>query len=186
MTIRPWMPLVAVLALSVGLAGCGNGDDEEASPEGGEGVEENAQLPQDEAGDEVEAPVGEAPPEDEDADPTMEDTTQTEPEAGQAAGGLSENDEDTTPQEEVEEGGEPTPEEVIGESPSSIDEETAMPGETTGSDIEEFMQETERRFEEAQKELDQQYEEIESRDPAADDIDIEELENRETATPQEE
>jgi hypothetical protein len=55
------------------------------------------------------------------------------------------------------------------ETPSTIDEEAAMPGETTASDIEALLEETERRFEEAQRRLDEQFEEAERRDPLTDD-----------------
>ncbi|WP_444677141.1 hypothetical protein [Halomonas sp. E19] len=75
------------------------------------------------------------------------------------------------PAEGTQAGGDPAqPDEVgagddagtLGGSPeATLDNGGALPGEPTRSDIDAVLEETERRFEQAQREIDEQYEEVE-------------------------
>ena len=135
---KPWKPALLATLMALGLAGCGNGD--EPAPA-------------------AEAPTGEASPAP--ADEALEGELSPEEQAG-----LVDDDEaapetvDEAPDEVSEEVPEDIPEaETLGESPAStLDEGAALPGETTADDIDAIIEETERRFEEAQRRIDEQFE----------------------------
>ncbi|QJQ95326.1 MULTISPECIES: hypothetical protein [Halomonadaceae] len=176
MSNKPWIAASMMLALSLGLAGCGNGDDEPATQD------VPAQEP----------PTQEAPAQDPASDPqaTQQDPSLEQP-AGTTAGDSGVNGAGQTPigaddeaatandlpagtaDAPVEPGeravpADPdveTPQTREDDVPATIDDQTAMPGETSDSDIDEFLQETERRFEEAQRQIDEQFEEVESQEP---------------------
>ncbi len=145
MNIKPWIPLVAASALL--LAACGNGEEQEAP------AQEEA-LTQEEAPVQEEAPAQEEAPV---ADESLPEAAADESLPAQEAPG-----EEEVPGDEVPE---PSPQEGLTEEPGSLDEQSAMPGETTDSDIDQFLEETERRFEEAQRRIDEQFEEAESQAP---------------------
>lgn len=147
MAMKPWMPLVAVMALAMGLAGCGNGDDEPAPAEVEE-TQEGANESPDETGQPPAS--GEASPESQAAAPD------------EAAVG-AEEELDGEGQVDLEGEGEVDAEaETLGATPDdTLDEDEALPGETTRSDVDAIIEETERRFEEASRQIDEQFESAE-------------------------
>lgn len=137
-----WMPLVAAMALAMGLAGCGNGDDEPAPAE----VEETQEEPAQPVTDEAESPAEDQP-----------DETDLEGEAGVEGEADAEGEVDLEAEGEVD-----AEAETLGESPAdTLDEDEALPGETTRSDVDAIIEETERRFEEASRQIDEQFESAE-------------------------
>ncbi|WFM72349.1 hypothetical protein [Halomonas sp. CKK8] len=147
MAMKPWMPLVAVMALAIGLAGCGNGDDEPAPAE----VEETQEGATESLDETDQQPASdEAPAESQAAVPD------------EAAVG-AEEELDGEGQVDLEGEGEVDAEaETLGATPDdTLDEDEALPGETTRSDVDAIIEETERRFEEASRQIDEQFESAE-------------------------
>nr|WP_163502538.1 hypothetical protein [Halomonas socia] len=170
---KPWIPAVMALALSLGLAACGNGDDEPVVED--EPVEETT----------GEAPVDDTADDELNMPDTQDDDAMGEPEAGAP----QEQPADATPEQpsvgddeplatdedpfEAEAAEDLDTGETLGEGPGTLDDDTALPGETSDSDIEAFMEETERRFEEAQRQIEEQFEEVERQQPGeGDDFEI--------------
>jgi len=150
--MKPWMPLVAAMALATGLAGCGNGDDEPAPAE----VEEMPEEASPPAAETDEASSAEAP----------EEAPVAEPE--ETGGTLeAEGEVDAEGELDLEAEGEVDAEaETLGESPAdTLEEGAALPGETTRSDVDAIIEETERRFEEASRRIDEQFESAEEVTP---------------------
>ncbi|MDR9438232.1 MAG: hypothetical protein RI841_01845 [Halomonas sp.] len=153
MSMKPWMPLVAAMALATGLAGCGNGGDEPAPAEVEETQEEATQpaaesddtsVPEEQASS-PEAPVEEQPAVPDEADGNLE----------------AEGELDLEAEGEVD-----AEAETLGESPAdTLDEGAALPGETTRSDVDAIIEETERRFDEASRRIDEQFESAEEEAP---------------------
>jgi ElaB/YqjD/DUF883 family membrane-anchored ribosome-binding protein len=78
------------------------------------------------------------------------------------------------PEEDVE-----ADEETLAADPEEVLEEGgAMPGEATRSDVDDIIAETERRFEEAQQRLEEQFKEVEQQAPVTDTISDEEMDDR--------
>ncbi|PRY72798.1 LptM family lipoprotein [Halomonas ventosae] len=149
MAMKPWMPLMAVVALSVGLAGCGNGDDEPAPAEVEETQQETTQSA-DEADEAAVTDEVESPAEEQAAAPD------------EVAVGAEEDLEGEGPVELEGEGEVDAEAETLGETPAdTLDEDAALPGETTRSDVDAIIEETERRFEEASRQIDEQFESAE-------------------------
>ncbi|AMC99939.1 hypothetical protein [Halomonas chromatireducens] len=142
MAKTPWKLAAVGLTLALGLAGCGDTEDEAGAPE----VEE------------TEIPAGE----------TLEDTMPDDTEAATEEAPVTE--EEATPEDAapIEPGDDIEADaETLGESPAAtLDEGGALPGEPTSSDIDAILEDTERRFEEAQRRIDEQYEEVERDSPA--------------------
>lgn len=149
MAMKPWMPLVAAMALVMGLAGCGNGDDEPAPAEGEETLEEATQP----AAEAEEAPVTD------EAESSAEDQPDAPDETGVDAEAGVEGVADVEGEVDVEA-------ETLRESPAdTLDEGEALPGETTSSDVDDIIEETERRFDEASRRIDEQFESAEEGSP---------------------
>ncbi|WP_386083196.1 hypothetical protein ACFIOZ_08210 [Vreelandella sp. F11] len=73
--------------------------------------------------------------------------------------------------EEVEAG-----EDTLAASPEDVlDEESAMPGEATRSDVDDIIAETERRFEEAEQRLEEQFQEVEQQSPTLEPMESEDV-----------
>lgn len=151
MAMKPWMPLVAVMALAMGLAGCGNGDDEPAPAEVEE-TQDGATESPDETGQQPAS--GEAPPE-------SQAPAESQAAAPDEAAVGAEEELDGEGQVDLE--GEVDAEaETLGATPDdTLDEDEALPGETTRSDVDAIIEETERRFEEASRQIDEQFESAE-------------------------
>ncbi|MEQ5801332.1 hypothetical protein [Halomonas sp. H10-9-1] len=138
-----WKPTLLATLLVLGLAGCGNGDE---SAGGGDASQSAEQVPEEQAAEEQAPAVAES--DDSSAD-------------GQAA-------EEAPPAEEGESETMSADAEVsadvdsLGESPEdALEEEGALPGEATREDVDAIIEETERRFEEAQQRIDEQFEQAE-------------------------
>lgn len=141
MVKRPWKPALLAALMALGLYGCGNGD--EPTPSTADPATQ----------DESPAPA-EAEPE------ALEDELSPEEQAGLAD---EEAPIDEVSEEMTDEVPEDIPEgETLGESPAStLDEGAALPGETTRDEIDAMLEETERRFDEAQQRIEEQFEEAE-------------------------
>lgn len=73
--------------------------------------------------------------------------------------------------EEVEAG-----EDTLAANPEDVlDEEGAMPGEATRSDVDDIIAETERRFEEAEQRLEEQFQEVEQQAPSLEPMESEDV-----------
>ncbi len=143
MTTTFWKPTLLATLLALGLAGCGNGDE---STGGGDASQPAEQVPEEQVAEEQAPAVAES--DDSSAD-------------GQAA-------EEAPPAEEGESETMSADAEVsadvdsLGESPEdALEEEGALPGEATREDVDAIIEETERRFEEAQQRIDEQFEQAE-------------------------
>ncbi|MDZ7853626.1 MAG: hypothetical protein U5L98_13555 [Halomonas sp.] len=153
MAMKPWIPLVAAMTLVVGLAGCGNGDDEPAPAE----VEETQEEPSQPVADAEEQPAAEE----------AESPTEAQPATADEVDVADEMDVDAESEVDLEAEGDVDAEaETLGESPAdTLEEGAALPGETTHSDVDAIIEETERRFEEASRRIDEQFESAEEGSP---------------------
>ncbi|WP_163576982.1 putative sodium/potassium/calcium exchanger [Halomonas faecis] len=162
MVKTPWKSAVVALVLALGLAGCGDDGDDTAA----EAPEQTEAPAADERASESESGVveetaesdgsGEAVSEGDAAEPTAEGGAAADAEEG----GLAADGEAPLVPEDEEIDADA---ETLGESPTeTLEEGGALPGEPTRSDIDAIIEETERRFEEAQRRLDEQFEEVES------------------------
>ncbi|TDR50500.1 hypothetical protein DFP85_12412 [Halomonas ventosae] len=153
MAMKPWMSLVAVMVLTMGLAGCGNGDDEPAPAE----VEETQEGATESPDETDQQPAsGEAPPESQ----APAESQSAAPD--EAAVGAEEEVDGEGPVDLEGEGEVDTEAETLGATPDdTLDEDEALPGETTRSDVDAIIEETERRFEEASRQIDEQFESAE-------------------------
>ncbi|WP_404463264.1 hypothetical protein LG331_11320 [Vreelandella aquamarina] len=175
MTNRIWMPVLASMALL--LSACGDSQEEATvAPEESPATTDQASEPAATADEPLaEQPAGRESDTDtaEEAAPSeMPSPSEVEDdiEASQAA-------EELEQAEAIREEGTDTsaamPDETLqadaetlaADPEEALDEASAMPGETTRSDVDEVIAETERRFEEAQRQLEQQYQEIEQQTP---------------------
>ncbi|PMR73863.1 hypothetical protein [Billgrantia endophytica] len=147
MAKKPWIPVAAVLALALGLVGCGDAEEdagvtetEEVGTPAGEATDDMATEEDETLQEEAPAPL-----------PAEDDTAEASEEDGV---GLP-------PDDDID-----TDVETLGESPTAtLEEGGALPGEPTRSDIDAILEDTERRFEEAQRQIDEQYEEAEQDPP---------------------
>ncbi|MCE8024477.1 MULTISPECIES: hypothetical protein [Halomonadaceae] len=157
MAKTPWIPAAVALTLALGLAGCGdNGEEADATPQPEEPATE-AEPDIEMTEDEPETP----PPAAEEEVPTDDESLPAIPEEDAA---------------ELEANGELEADaETLGESPvDTLEEGGALPGEPTRSDIDAIIEDTERRFEEAQRQIDQQFEEVEQSPPALEPMESDE------------
>ncbi|RDB43888.1 hypothetical protein DU490_05620 [Halomonas sp. DQ26W] len=156
MATPPWKLAAVGLTFALGLAACGDTEDEAGAPE----VEETEVL------------VGESP------EDTMTDDPDTMPEDEPEAPSPA-TVEEGVPEAMAEEGGSMEPGDdiqadaaTLGESPAAtLDEGGALPGEPTRSDIDAILEDTERRFEEAQRRIDEQFEEVGRDSPTLEPMD---------------
>lgn len=156
MANRVWIPVLAAVALL--LSACGDSqEDSNVTPD------DNSEVTEDETVREAEAPaVAEnaaemsSPEEGEDeieARQTAEELERAD--ALREDGSEDASTDGGTPSAEVEAG-----EDTLAADPDdALDEDSAMPGEATRSDVDEVIAETERRFEEAEKRLEEQFKE---------------------------
>ena len=165
MAMKPWMPLVAAMALATGLAGCGNGD--EPAPAEVEETQEAAAQPAEVAESQQETDQPAAEPDEADVSDDQSSSAEASEEgqasaADQAGGDLEEPGElDIGTQGEVD-----AEAETLGETPAdTLEEGAALPGETTRSDVDAIIEETERRFQEASRRIDEQFESAEEAAP---------------------
>ena len=174
MANRVWIPAVAVLALL--LSACGDSqEDPTVTPD------ENAEVADDQTEREEEAPASA----ENEADMASPEQVEDEIEERQAAeeleqaeaireeGGSGES-EDTSSSDAattVE-----AKEDTLAADPDEVlDEESAMPGEATRSDVDDMIAETERRFEEAEQRLEEQFREVEQQTPALEPMENEDF-----------
>ncbi|RCV91922.1 hypothetical protein [Billgrantia montanilacus] len=157
MAKSPWKLAAVGLTLALGLTGCGDTEDEAGAPE----VEE-VEVPA------AEAPEGTVPEDDMPPDPVA--MSEDEPDAPPTAAeeeAVPEEDDRMEPGDDIE-----ADADTLGESPAAaLDEGGALPGEPTRSDIDAILEDTERRFEEAQRRIDEQYEEVERDSPVLEPMD---------------
>ncbi|MCE8034379.1 MAG: hypothetical protein LPK20_07940 [Halomonas sp.] len=147
MAKTPWIPAALALTLALGLAGCGESDEEAAAP-----TEADAPVTEAEPGLEANDEEPTTPP------PAAEEEADT---ADESLPGVPEEETTLEPGEEIE-----ADTDTLGESPvDTLEEGGALPGEPTRSDIDAILEDTERRFEEAQRQIDQQFEEVERDSP---------------------
>ncbi|WP_311063712.1 hypothetical protein [Halomonas sp. DWK9] len=184
MTNRIWMPVVASMALL--LSACGDSQEEAAvAPEEQPATTDQASEPAATANE----PMAEQPAEPE--NDTAEDAAPSEVpspsevedeiEARQAAEELEQAE---AMREEGTDASAVMPDETLqadaetlaADPDDALDEASAMPGETTRSDVDEVIAETERRFEEAQRQLEQQFQEIEQQTPELEPMENDSLE----------
>ncbi|UYV17898.1 hypothetical protein K1Y77_10355 [Halomonas qaidamensis] len=163
---RFWMPLLASLALL--LSACGDTQEDTAvNEENTSSSDVDAQQASSEDGSEAAD------------DAASTEDTEDDIEARQAAEELEEaealrDDENNasetsvSPNNDDMEAGEDT---LAADPEDALDEASAMPGETTRSDVDDVIAETERRFEEAQRRLDEQFKEVEQQTPALEPMD---------------
>ncbi|TVU87897.1 hypothetical protein [Vreelandella titanicae] len=180
MANRVWIPALAAVALLLSACGDSQDDpsvtpddnaavtDEEPTRDEGAGEEEVPDAAEnaadmsspEEVEDDIEA--RQAAEELERAEALREDDTQS-------SGGVSGNA--TADGEEVEAG-----EDTLAANPEDVlDEEGAMPGEATRSDVDEIIAETERRFEEAEQRLEEQFQEVEQQSPSLEPMESEDV-----------
>ncbi|MBT2775089.1 hypothetical protein J7J47_22995 [Halomonas sp. ISL-60] len=181
MANRVWIPALAAVALLLSACGDSQDDptvtpdedsavmDEETARDEGAGEEEApdaaenaAQMSsREEVEDDIEA--RQAAEEFERADALREDNIQSN--------GAVSSDSATAGGEEVEAG-----EDTLAANPEDVlDEEGAMPGEATRSDVDEIIAETERRFEEAEQRLEEQFQEVEQQAPSLEPMESEDV-----------
>jgi hypothetical protein len=177
MAYRVWIPAFAAVALL--LSACGDSQEDPAvNPDDNSAVVNE------------ETPRGEGVSEEEDAPAANEDTAEMsnpeevedDIEARQAA-------EELEPAEALREDGDiqrsdnaagvegmETGEDNLATDPGDVlDEERAMPGEATRSDVDEIIAETERRFEEAEQRLEEQFREVERQTPTVEPMENEDF-----------
>ncbi|OJA04057.1 hypothetical protein [Halomonas sp. QHL1] len=173
MANRVWIPALAAVALL--LSACGDSqEDPTVTPDDNSAVTDEETTQDEGAGQEEASSAAES-----EADISSPEEVEDDIESRQAAEELERaealredsdsqsNDTQSTDSvtagegEEVEAG-----EDTLAANPEDVlDEEGAMPGEATRSDVDEIIAETERRFEEAEQRLEEQFKEVEQQAP---------------------
>jgi hypothetical protein len=167
MANRFWIPTLMAAALL--LSACG--ESEEAS---NSVSEDDATVS--ETAEQDSAAVSNNEEADESSEPSapVEQSTQPEPSTQAQQEEEASEEAQTRAAEDV-----PVDEDTLSADPSeALEEEGGLPGEVTSTDVEDVIAETERRFEEAQQRLDEQFKEVENRTEtlAPDALDLDELE----------
>ncbi|CAM4007550.1 hypothetical protein VRRI112168_10325 [Vreelandella rituensis] len=143
MAMRIWIPTVAALALL--LSACGDNETTEPAQE-----QDSAPSAVEQAPDSEEAPAEPEPSTmDEQAGAVQPDESAPEQASPATAEDIDAGDETLE----------------ADAAPDVLGEENALPGEATRSDVDDMIAETERRFEEAQRQLEEQFEQAESEEP---------------------
>ncbi|MCL7928934.1 hypothetical protein [Halomonas llamarensis] len=166
MANRFWIPTLMAAALL--LNACG--ESEEASnsvPEDGATVSERAEQDNAAASNNKEV-------EESSEQPTqVEQNTQTGPSTQAEQEKEAREETQAMTAEDVQ-----ADEDTLSADPSETLEEDGLPGEVTSSDVDDVIAETERRFNEAQQRLDEQFKEVENQAEAltAEELDLDKLE----------
>lgn len=134
MTTTFWKPTLLATLLALGLAGCGNGDESTGGGDASQPAEEQAPAVAESDDSSADGQAAEeAPPAEEGESETMSADAEVSADV-----------------------------DSLGESPEdALEEEGALPGEATREDVDAIIEETERRFEEAQQRIDEQFEQAE-------------------------
>lgn len=164
MTNRVWIPLLASLALV--LSACSEPEEDPNVDLG----EQESSVADDEVIQNEQAPAAAENAADMPEPAEIEDDVEARQAAEELeqAEALDAQNAESEPMtgEEVQAG-----EETLAADPEeALSEESAMPGETTRSDVDDVIAETERRFEEAQRQLDQQFQEVERQSDQLDPV----------------
>lgn len=167
MANRVWIPALAAVALM--LSACGDSqEDPTVTPD------DSSAVTDEEATRDVGAGEAGTPAAAENtADTTSPEAVEgddTQPNDTQSSGTQS-SDSAPAGGEEVE-----ARDDTLAANPDDVlDEEGAMPGEATRSDVDEIIAETERRFEEAEQRLEEQFQEVEQQAPTLEPMESEDL-----------
>lgn len=175
MANRVWLPVLAAAMLVI--SGCGDSEetsdvDQEETPS----ADSESASTSNGADDNQPAVSSDDDTESNGADSDAIESRQAEEELERAEALEGEGaEQESAPQpEEVE-----ADEDTLAADPEEVLEEGgAMPGEATRSDVDDIIAETERRFEEAQKRLEEQFQEVEQQAPITDTISEEEMDER--------
>lgn len=175
MANRVWLPVLAAAMLVI--SGCGDSEetsdvDQEETPS----ADSESASTSNGADDNQPAVSSDDDTESNGADSDAIESRQAEEELERAEALEGEGaEQEAAPQpEEVE-----ADEDTLAADPEEVLEEGgAMPGEATRSDVDDIIAETERRFEEAQKRLEEQFQEVEQQAPITDTISEEEMDER--------
>lgn len=175
MVNRLWIPALAALALL--LSACGDSQEEPTvAPDESASSVSDDEVVQDEDAPAAAENAAEMPEPEE-----IEDSVEARQAAAELeqAEALRAEDSDTLteqPQEAEEiQAGEDT---LATDPEDALDETSAMPGETTRSDVDDIIAETERRFEEAQQRLEQQFQEVEQQSTTLEPMENEDIPTR--------
>lgn len=173
MTNRIWMPVLASMALL--LSACGDSQEEatvapEEQPATTDQASEPAAPADEPLADQPDEPENDSAEEAAPSEMPSPSEVEDDIEARQAAEELEQAE---AMREEGTDTSVAMPDETLqadadtlaADPDEALDEASAMPGETTRSDVDEVIAETERRFEEAQRQLEQQFQEIEQQTP---------------------
>ena len=147
MTTTFWKPTLLATLLALGLAGCGNGDE---STGGGDASQPAEQVPEEQVAEEQAPAVAES------------DDSSADGQAAEEAPPAEEGESETISADAEVSAEVSADVDSLGESPEdALEEEGALPGEATREDVDAIIEETERRFEEAQQRIDEQFEQAE-------------------------
>ncbi|MGP9631630.1 hypothetical protein ACT3R7_01035 [Halomonas sp. AOP43-A1-21] len=157
MTNRLWLPALAALALL--LSACGDSQEESSVT-----LDEPSSVSDDEVVQEEDAPAAaenaaEMPSPDEVEDDI--ESRQAAEELERAEALRSDTQEDPVSADESLQEVEANEDTLAADPDDVLEEGGAMPGEATRSDVDQMIEETEQRFEEAQRRLNEQFEEVE-------------------------
>ncbi|MFC7367539.1 MULTISPECIES: hypothetical protein [Vreelandella] len=169
---RLWIPALASAALL--LSACGDSQEEATVPaeDSAPSVSDDDVIQNDEAPAAAENAADMPSPEEIEDDVEARQAAEQLDEA-EALRSEEEADTDALPVsgEDVQAGDDT----LAADPEDALDEASAMPGETTRSDVDDVIAETERRFEEAQRRLDEQFQEVEQQAPVLEPMESEEF-----------
>ncbi|CAM3443326.1 MULTISPECIES: hypothetical protein [Halomonas] len=172
MANRVWIPALAVVALM--LSACGDSQEDPAvAPADNAEVADDEMVREDEGPAAAENAAEMATPEEVENDIEARQAEEQLERADALRDDETEesNTEGATQSETLEAG-----EETLAADPDdALNEDSAMPGEATRSDVDEMIAETERRFEEAEKRLEEQFQEVEQQAPAFEPMESEDI-----------
>ena len=172
MANRVWVPVIAAMALL--LSACGDSqEDPTVVPE------DNSEVTDDETVRDEESPEAAENAAEMDSPEQVEDDLEAQQAAEELeqAEAMREGSESPNGANSVDDAATVDAEEdTLAADPDEVlDEEGAMPGEATRSDVDEMIAETERRFEEAEQRLEEQFQEIEQQAPTLEPMESEDF-----------